>query len=116
MLQAVFSNGEAGEGVEDFLPLGRKRIVEAELGVDVDEGLGGPAQQADGEVTVFIPGAGVFGRPGVWEVKHAINGLGLVVGEPVDVAVHDLAQQWEELLAQALIIGGELARGASSCA
>ena len=61
--QAVLIDGEVGQGVEDFLPLGGERVVEAELGIDVDEGLGGPAQQADGEVTVFIPGARVFGRP-----------------------------------------------------
>ena len=72
--QAVLIDGEVGEGVEDFLPLGGERVVEAELGVDVDEGLGGPAQQADGEVTVFIPGAGVFGRPGVWEVENPSTG------------------------------------------
>ena len=62
--QAVLIDGEVGQGVEDFLPLGGERVVEAELGIDVDEGLGGPAQQADGEVTVLVPGVGVFGGPG----------------------------------------------------
>ena len=38
-----------------------------------------------------------------------VTGQGFLLNEPVQVAVHDLAQQGEELLPEALVISGELA-------